>query len=45
MEPDTGPGKATLLKEEGNRYFGQNDFVRAEALYTKAYVNAIIASS
>ena len=30
--------RALLLKEEGNRHFGDGDYIGAEALYSKAYV-------
>lgn len=30
--------RALQLKEEGNRYFQQRDYISAESLYSKAYV-------
>jgi hypothetical protein len=30
--------RALQLKDEGNRFFQQGDFVSAEGLYSKAYV-------
>jgi hypothetical protein len=42
MQRNKDPERATSLKNEGNRLYQAGDYVGAESLYSKAYVNPMM---